>query len=743
VKKTLSGYCVSRVEMKNCRISQSPLTHQHQIGIVIERILPDHYTKTLVGSVVDQQVFTQLVQTHLPTLWAHIDKLYMDLSMFSVPWFVCLYLNTAPIQIAIKFLDSFFLDGPKFLFWLAMAVLKVNEKLLVTKGRDDDIFVRILKEFFSRLGEEGTSEEVGDKQPATKPSDPSLVDVSTLSGYALYEHVMNVAYTFAGIASTEVIDGLRAKCRLKVVHQMENTSRKSQVRTLCEQVSLSEEEVEIVYDIVRVLEFANEEEEQVKESGGGGGHTSIFSKLEEEKREEKDLRFTLLYEGAWGLVSRQTRKKLLSENATSASSATSGGPGDGHGSLGDLSTPPGANKSIKLRDFRRVFHSVSPWKSSTQAQTTKKPAPVGGLGGLMPRLSTSSVSSRLSTTVPGYHRRPSISDSTAPHHLSPNPPGEELQLPLVDRIFFYCSFNYSFFHANKPVPQGGMGAEYLANQTANSASTGDAGSPHVGGSQQYIVDLATIVHVLDIMMKQPLHARMRFLFDLHDLDGDGFLSKTELKAVMDSFLEMFEKTSSSTAASQGTAAGPSAPREDDESYMRAVSTFLNTALKLGNNKGAQSLSSGSSNAGADLGSTIGNARKSPTAPMGTSTNPFGDDVIEDSLGQENGFDDGGDMSALGGHDRPVSVSTGGFVKSKPSVPPIMVRQASNASTLTTSTVTGGISGKDGGSAENFRLSFNEFLLAVLSQSVFVQYFERIYTLSRGGDSGRIKIDWKK
>ncbi|KAJ3414905.1 hypothetical protein HDV05_005854 [Chytridiales sp. JEL 0842] len=724
--------------------------------IVIERILPDHYTKTLVGSVVDQQVFTHLVQTHLPMLWAHMQKLYMDLSMFSVPWFVCLYLNTVPIKIAIKLLDSFFLDGPKFLFWMAMAILKVNEKLLVTKGRDDDIFVRILKETFARLGENGPSggEEPDKQASAPKPTDPTQVDVSTLYGYALYEHIMNVAYSFAGVASTEVIEGLRAKYRLKVVHQMENTSRKSQVRTLCEQVSLSEEEVEIVYDIVRVMEFANEEEEQCKDTVSGSSTQAILLKLEEEKREERELRGVLLYEGAWGLVSRQVRKKLLAESVGGTHSAGANGVSDASGSVEDLSTPPGLNKSIKLRDFRRVFHSVSPWKSSTAQQqqpASKKASGRGSVSG------PSTLNSRSSTG--GSGRRASQQDGSGGY---PHQPPEELHLPLVDRIFFYCSFNYSFFHANKPVPQGGMGAEYMASQQASSTGSSDPQSPHAGGNQQYIVDLATIVHILDIMMKQPLHARMRFLFDLHDLDGDGFLNKTELKAVMDSFLEMFEKTPAgggNGGQAQGGGGGggvlsptgpPGAPREDDEVYMRAVSTFLNTALKLGNNKGVQSLSSGGSTAGAGgdaLGSAgvSGGLRRSPLSggASGPKTNPFGDDEeAETEDGQEDGdMSAAMDSPAASKSRRPAStVSNTSTVKTKPSVPPIMVRQASNASTMSSGT-TGTSGAKDSG-AETFRLSFNEFLLAVLSQSVFVQYFERVYKLSRGGDSGRIRIEWK-
>ncbi|KAI9345341.1 rab-GTPase-TBC domain-containing protein, partial [Obelidium mucronatum] len=95
---------------------------------LVERVLPDHYTKTLVGSVIDQSVFTSLVKSHLPNLAAHMDKLYMDLSTISVPWFVCLFLNNVALPVAIQILDGVFLDGPKFLFWIALAILKINEK---------------------------------------------------------------------------------------------------------------------------------------------------------------------------------------------------------------------------------------------------------------------------------------------------------------------------------------------------------------------------------------------------------------------------------------------------------------------------------------------------------------------------------------------------------------------------------------------------------------------------------------
>ncbi|KAJ3062997.1 hypothetical protein HDU99_005020, partial [Rhizoclosmatium hyalinum] len=224
---------------------------------IVERILPDHYTKTLVGSVIDQSVFTALVKTHLPNLAAHMDKLYMDLSTISVPWFVCLFLNNVSLSVAIKILDGFLLDGPKFLFWIALAILKINEKELLSRGRDDDIFVQIIKDFFERLAVPDDSLDEGKVYDGKKELIPS--DTTELKGRTLFTLLLNVAYSFVNVITIELIEGLRSKHRLKVVHQMENSSRKSQIRSLEEQVSMSFDEVAVVYDSLRVLEFANEE----------------------------------------------------------------------------------------------------------------------------------------------------------------------------------------------------------------------------------------------------------------------------------------------------------------------------------------------------------------------------------------------------------------------------------------------------------------------------------------------------
>ena len=87
-------------------------------------------------------------------LWEHITKNDIQLSVVSLPWFLSLYLSSMPLVFAFRILDVFFLQGPKTLFQVAIAILKLNgEELLKTE--DDGTFISILKNYFQTLGSIG------------------------------------------------------------------------------------------------------------------------------------------------------------------------------------------------------------------------------------------------------------------------------------------------------------------------------------------------------------------------------------------------------------------------------------------------------------------------------------------------------------------------------------------------------------------------------------------------------------
>jgi Ca2+-binding EF-hand superfamily protein len=419
-----------------------------------------------------------------------------------------------------------------------LGVLKVNEPTLLAKGKDDDIWVAVLKDFFTRMG-------LSDSEVVT---DPKQQDISVMTGKPLYDLLMNVACNVLGpLITNEAIESMRVQHRLKVVHQMEDTNRKSQIRTLCEQVTFTFDEIGIVYDEVRNLEFLNDEWKEDPNTG--------LAKLRNEYQVAEDLlKNSVVNCGGWGLVSKKS-KHSKSESL---------------------------QKTISLMDFEKVLKLVSPFRHDSHNHSAFKPV------------------------IPS--------------------PDSELSLGIVERIYFYCSFQYHYAQRQKKIP-----------------------------NPAFIVDLAAMIQALDTIMKQPLHTRLRFLFDLHDIDGDSFLNNNELKQAMDSLLEMFQKSHQGNRHQA---------EKEEETYLKAVSSFLSAALQMGNNKTSEYNS------------------KPPQS------------ITEESINL-------------------VDLDSTLSDKIKPSKKIV---------------------------EDEYRLSFNEFLLAILSQSVFVEYFERKWTLKKDADV--ISVSWQ-
>ncbi|KAK8789966.1 hypothetical protein WA158_006746 [Blastocystis sp. Blastoise] len=76
-----------------------------------KNILPDYYSKSLFGMRVDEQVFINLLNQKIPNLMEHLDSLDVDVTIITFHWFLCLFLNTLPIE-AVEFIwDQIFYYG--------------------------------------------------------------------------------------------------------------------------------------------------------------------------------------------------------------------------------------------------------------------------------------------------------------------------------------------------------------------------------------------------------------------------------------------------------------------------------------------------------------------------------------------------------------------------------------------------------------------------------------------------------
>ena len=99
---------------------------------LVEDMLPEsYYTRNMVGVRVDMLVLNSLLKRYLPALHSHFVERDIDLSPFTMGWFLCLYVNTLPSPSLHRVLDCLLHEGSKVLFRAALAILKILESRLL------------------------------------------------------------------------------------------------------------------------------------------------------------------------------------------------------------------------------------------------------------------------------------------------------------------------------------------------------------------------------------------------------------------------------------------------------------------------------------------------------------------------------------------------------------------------------------------------------------------------------------
>uniref|UniRef100_A0A3P8XFL1 TBC1 domain family, member 2B n=1 Tax=Esox lucius TaxID=8010 RepID=A0A3P8XFL1_ESOLU len=114
---------------------------------IVEVFMPrDYYTKTLLGSQVDQRVFKDLLSEKLPRLHAHFDLYKVDSSLITFNWFLVLFVDSVNSDLLFKIWDSFLYEGPKIIFRFALALFKYKEEEFL-KLQDSMAIFKYLRHF--------------------------------------------------------------------------------------------------------------------------------------------------------------------------------------------------------------------------------------------------------------------------------------------------------------------------------------------------------------------------------------------------------------------------------------------------------------------------------------------------------------------------------------------------------------------------------------------------------------------
>jgi TBC1 domain family member 8/9 len=210
------GYCQAmNIVVAAILIYTSEVQAYFLLNVLCDSFLPGYYSTTMYGTLLDQRVFESLVEKTMPILWEHLQKSDVQLSVVSLPWFLSLYINSMPLIFAFRVLDVFFLEGPKVLFQIGLAILRINGEELLD-AHDDGTFILVLKTYFSRLEESAHP----------KSENPKLRAVTR------FQELMVVAFKeFSGITQQSISDQ-REKHKDVVLDNIENFTKRTSIRNL-------------------------------------------------------------------------------------------------------------------------------------------------------------------------------------------------------------------------------------------------------------------------------------------------------------------------------------------------------------------------------------------------------------------------------------------------------------------------------------------------------------------------------
>ncbi|KAF9019051.1 TBC-domain-containing protein [Hymenopellis radicata] len=201
------------------------------LEVLCDRLLPGYYAPSMHGTLLDQRVFESLVQRCLPMIHDHFQDVDVQLSVASLPWFLSLFINSMPMIFAFRIVDCFFCMGPKVLFQVGLAILKINgEKLLTVQ--DDGHFLNMMRDYFTSLGN------------SAHPDSPD----PRARAITRFQELLLVSFREFSVITDDMILSERRRFRGEIIHSIESFSKRSAVRNLRTLGRFNKEQAGYIYD---------------------------------------------------------------------------------------------------------------------------------------------------------------------------------------------------------------------------------------------------------------------------------------------------------------------------------------------------------------------------------------------------------------------------------------------------------------------------------------------------------------
>jgi hypothetical protein len=221
LRRVLCAYALRNPAIGYCQamniVSSVFLLHGNEeqafwlLAACCEVLLPEYYNGRVVGAQIDSEVFSKLCQQHLPEVYSHLTSLQI-LTMLSVSWFLTLYVTVMDHHSAICVIDSFFVNGPKVLFQVGLAILKCIETKLINTSDEVDSMA-VVSQFMSTIRSKALQ---NDKSMKDSDNSHNFLHKSPPPPPITVQEIINLAYQSYGFITNKEIYNMRNSARLRV-----------------------------------------------------------------------------------------------------------------------------------------------------------------------------------------------------------------------------------------------------------------------------------------------------------------------------------------------------------------------------------------------------------------------------------------------------------------------------------------------------------------------------------------------
>jgi hypothetical protein len=117
------------------------------LSAIVEEYLKDYFSETMVGLLIDNTIFTQLMYEVTPKIALHLENANFPMNYLSSKWLFPMYLNALPTETVRRIWDRVLFDGPQVLIEVAVAIAYMHQDLLLGESE-----VIVLLEYFGDVG---------------------------------------------------------------------------------------------------------------------------------------------------------------------------------------------------------------------------------------------------------------------------------------------------------------------------------------------------------------------------------------------------------------------------------------------------------------------------------------------------------------------------------------------------------------------------------------------------------------